>query len=318
MINDITESHINHTNPYEYCECQICGFRGKEIPNHVTRHGISVDDYKKQFNAVVKSQSSCDRVKGDKNPGFQHGGKLSPFSKNFVGYSDVDNAEEIIKQTIEKKKKTVEDNPQNQPTRIEYWLAQGYSETEAIVKLGERQSTFTKAKCIEKHGEVEGLKVWQSRQDKWTTSYYDKTEEEINDINRRKSSNFNYKTAEQQGEYYDGNFYIIDTGDNTVKIGITSKPTIIQRYSVAVSKMKHQFINVGNITDAMKIERVFKYIAKSKLVDISEKYPKFGCAETFSMKYEKVLEIVEKLLENKKYEGMYLKITNGEVLENSQ
>jgi hypothetical protein len=53
---------------------------------------------------------------------------------------------------------------------IEYWLKKGYSESEAIIKRSERQSTFSKEKCIEKYGEEEGLKIFTERQTKWTKS----------------------------------------------------------------------------------------------------------------------------------------------------
>ena len=57
-------------------------------------------------------------------------------------------------------------NQKNKPnsTRLEYWLNKGYTENEAKEKLKERQSTFTLKKCIIKHGETEGLKVYNDRQ----------------------------------------------------------------------------------------------------------------------------------------------------------
>lgn len=51
-----------------------------------------------------------------------------------------------------------------------YWLEQGYSEKEAIKKVKERQTTFTKEICIKKYGEKEGLQIWQDRQDRWFKS----------------------------------------------------------------------------------------------------------------------------------------------------
>ena len=60
-------------------------------------------------------------------------------------------------------------NQKNKPnsTRLEYWLNKGYTENEAKEKLKERQSTFTLKKCIIKHGETEGLKVYNDRQINW-------------------------------------------------------------------------------------------------------------------------------------------------------
>jgi len=53
------------------------------------------------------------------------------------------------------------------PTTKFYWLEQGYSEEEAIEKVTERQTTFSKEKCIEKYGEEDGLKRWEERQERW-------------------------------------------------------------------------------------------------------------------------------------------------------
>lgn len=56
------------------------------------------------------------------------------------------------------------------PTTKHYWIAQGFSEEEALLKVAERQTTFSKEKCIEKYGEIEGLKRWEERQAKWIYS----------------------------------------------------------------------------------------------------------------------------------------------------
>jgi len=59
-----------------------------------------------------------------------------------------------------------------------------------------RQSTFSLKKCIEKYGDVEGLKIFKARQEKWLTSYYDKSKDEMFKIIKSKES---YKsTAEMK------------------------------------------------------------------------------------------------------------------------
>ncbi len=74
-------------------------------------------------------------------------------------------------------------------TKIEYWLAKGFSKQEAKLKLKQRQTTFTLKKCIEKHGEIEGKKVWQQRQEKWQNTLKSKPQEEIDRINKLKRVN---------------------------------------------------------------------------------------------------------------------------------
>lgn len=54
--------------------------------------------------------------------------------------------------------------------QIGYWINKGYSESEAKLKVSERQSTFSKKKCIEKYGEIEGLKKFTERQNNWSKS----------------------------------------------------------------------------------------------------------------------------------------------------
>lgn len=56
------------------------------------------------------------------------------------------------------------------PTNIEYYLNQGMSMEEAKKALHDRQATFTLEKCIKKYGEIEGLKIFSERQQKWLKS----------------------------------------------------------------------------------------------------------------------------------------------------
>jgi len=56
------------------------------------------------------------------------------------------------------------------PTNIEYYLNLGMSEIDAKQALYNRQSTFTLEKCIKKYGELEGLKKFSERQQKWLKS----------------------------------------------------------------------------------------------------------------------------------------------------
>jgi hypothetical protein len=55
-------------------------------------------------------------------------------------------------------------------TQIFYWINKGFDYKTASKKVSERQTTFSKEKCILKHGEEEGLKVFLNRQFKWQES----------------------------------------------------------------------------------------------------------------------------------------------------
>lgn len=69
---------------------------------------------------------------------------------------------------------------------VEYWLNLGYSEDDANKKLSETQSTFSYDKCIKKHGELEGTKIFKDRQEKWQNTLNSKTDDELYEINMKK------------------------------------------------------------------------------------------------------------------------------------
>jgi len=70
------------------------------------------------------------------------------------------------------------------PTQLEYWLEKGYSLEEAKQKHSERQKTFSKEICIQKHGEEKGLEVFNQRQKKWQETL--KNLPNYNDIQKSK------------------------------------------------------------------------------------------------------------------------------------
>lgn len=102
-----------------------------------------------------------------RNPYYNHGGKFSPFSKNFVGYANLSNEEKDNCARIRARKNN--DNIVH-TTSLKYWLNKGYSEEEAKKKLSDRQRTFTLEKCIKKYGEELGIKVYNDRQMRWMNS----------------------------------------------------------------------------------------------------------------------------------------------------
>jgi hypothetical protein len=83
-----------------------------------------------------KYNEKCNNIKGSKNPGYQHNGKYSSLSDNFIG----DKAKK--QEVIEKISKSNKENGNNDCTII-YWTNRGYSEFEAKEKISERQSTFS-------------------------------------------------------------------------------------------------------------------------------------------------------------------------------
>lgn len=159
----IKSSHEKYPteNRDAYAECSICKFRAKNLQIHIkSKHDMTVAEYRE----IYKTETMCvdsrntlsKRMQGSNNPGYQHGGRLSPWS---------DKSGRSVKQIEESKARAKEDR--YNPTQLQYWMNQGYSEEDAHIKQSERQQTFSLEICIEKYGDVEGPKVFAERQKKW-------------------------------------------------------------------------------------------------------------------------------------------------------
>ena len=200
----ITESR---KNPGDRVECKICGFMGIKLVSHLKdKHNMTLKEYQDKFNlstadchAASYLKFCSEKIKGDKNPGYNHGGRLSPFSKKFFKYT---NPEEQVNQIIKKVKQTKQDNPQNNSTRIEHWMAKGLTKSEAKEKVIERQKTFSLEICIKKYGETEGLIRWQARQEKWLQTLSMKSEKERSEINKKKVTKGNGSISKAETELY--------------------------------------------------------------------------------------------------------------------
>jgi hypothetical protein len=182
----------------ELPKCKICGKQGKSLQNHIKRiHNMSVKEYYDKFSCNkddVFSKSTLkkfsDSNKGEKNPAYNHNGRYSPFSKNFIKYDNLTDEEKEI--AIQSYKNKVMNTKKNEPWRkgnnnIEYFIHKGYSEEEARVLLKERQTTFSLEKCIQKHGKKKGTEIWQARQEKWQCTLNSKPIEERERINKAKT-----------------------------------------------------------------------------------------------------------------------------------
>lgn len=214
------EHQIKHKNILEfpdgsgYVECKICGLRGDDLNKHIKSvHKMTIEEYCQKFNIqkielqsekLRKHNSDMQKLaykegrgkgwgKGDANPSRRKevkDGRLSVFSLNYKGYDGLTQEEKqqkidaLLKDLANKKKKNC-----NNPLTVDYYLKRGFSEAEAKQKIKERQTTFSKEKCIEKYGEEEGLKIFNERQKKWQETLNSKSPEEIERINKAKMFN---------------------------------------------------------------------------------------------------------------------------------
>ena len=184
---------MNIIDTEELVMCRICGFASKNIAGkHIqVKHKISYDEYKKMFpDAPVQSKNyiksttknsgrymktdeskkvCSEMFKGENNP--NHSSKTtekerrsrSPYCIEFTKYKDIEDKEKAVSDFIKSFKKV-------SPNQKSYWMNKGFSEEESILKISERQKTFTLEKCIEKYGEEKGINIFNDRQNKWYES----------------------------------------------------------------------------------------------------------------------------------------------------
>lgn len=151
-------------------KCQICQAEMKELHSHLFRkHKMTVTNYKQLYpghptRSKRLLEINSKNFSGLKNPGYQHGGRLSPFSDKYI-YGN------IAKITNTKAEASRKKNASHS-TRIDYWLKKTNGDIEkAMLLLTERQTTFSLEKCIARYGEEAGLKRWHARQEKWLKNY---------------------------------------------------------------------------------------------------------------------------------------------------
>lgn len=171
---------------------------------------------------LMKWREKSDRIKGTKNPAFDHGGRLSPWKEGSINYSK------------ESKDKAIKNRTYN--TRVDYYLNKGHTQEEAESLLKERQATGRLDKFIKRYGEEQGKIKWKERQVKWQNTLKSKSLEEQLEINKRKSSGIGrYLDRDIPGKLYYIHFYSSDC--EFWKIGITSKD-IEERFNFRVLKEK--------------------------------------------------------------------------------
>jgi hypothetical protein len=274
----------------DFVECKICGYRSKKsISGHLVKHSISDDNYKKQFQLKRVSVHNFGFQPNELNPAYQHGGKLSPWSDKFINPNNID-----IEECKHKAQSTIKENG-NGNTNIQRWLNLGYSEEEAKIKLSERQTTFSKEKCVAKYGEEKGLEVWKSRQEKWQESLKNKSPEELERINSSKSSKVNYRSLWKHELEDDGLFYVLKLPNHMIKIGITTRGSIKNRYKKEeLQGCEVLFIKESSINECFMLEQLLIKEFKPNRISKSEQFKSFGYTETFDIHSHIIIESIHK------------------------
>lgn len=190
--NEMTREKKRLANEAKYADvpdiptCKICGWKSRSLQGHLKTHNLTVEEYRRQHdvtNGEIFHSSYTDdkseRMSGENNPGWQHGGTMSPFSKNYALYEGMteEDKEAAIAEQIAKASETKLEN-NSYATTLEYYTSRGYSLEEAEILRSERQTTFSLEICIEKYGEEAGRKRWEERQEKWLATLDALPEEE--------------------------------------------------------------------------------------------------------------------------------------------
>lgn len=187
---EIDATHLEHSNEEDrgvkWVECKICGYRARSLSTHYAKLHKVPPEERDKYSPMVCSEYA-ERLKGENNPAYGHGGKFSPFSKKFIKYTSEEEAVNKIAAVCQKSSETKIANPENNSTTIEYYTSRGMSLEQAEIALSDRQRTFTLEKCIEKYGEIEGTAIWQERQDKWQDTLNSKTQEELDLVKLKKN-----------------------------------------------------------------------------------------------------------------------------------
>lgn len=171
----------------DYLVCPICKIRTRQFtPDHAKMHGYS--SIKEMAHHLNILQVTCQKKKymsaGENNPAYQHNGKYSPWSKNFVhGY----NEERHMAAKANHSRWVNEHLIQNQ-FNIAYWLAQTNGNKEEASKLFKKSQTRSLEWFVEKYGEIDGKKRYLAKTEKWIKTMNSKSSDELAIINSKKMS----------------------------------------------------------------------------------------------------------------------------------
>jgi hypothetical protein len=123
--------------------------------------------------------------------------------------------------------------------RPEYWIKQGYTESEAKLMVSKKQSRGVDF-YIKKYGEIAGIKKWQARNEKWFNSFY-MSGKNLDDINEKRKLNsnvgyYNEDTIKDITELYFYMIILLDTNNKKIiKYGLTKHDFISKRWSVSLN-----------------------------------------------------------------------------------
>lgn len=197
-ITQGNKKYANSVEGYDYLICKICNARSGDLGSHVHMHNITPAEYKRKYNIQkLKPIKNIDNRKGKNNPAYNHNGKYSAWSKNFIhGYDEA--------RHIEAKKQHsnfVKNNRELNVFMFEYWLQQANGNEALASDLYIKSQTKNLEWFIDKYGDVDGPRRHKAKTEKWMKSMNSKSQEEKDRINSLKAASIgNRSNAEKEIE----------------------------------------------------------------------------------------------------------------------
>lgn len=167
----LEEQFIGKKEGYDYIVCSACGQKMRQMNvRHAKLHGFSsASEFAKHHNVPITCQAICDNTKGENNPAYNHGGKYSKWSKNFIYGYDADAHKTFAKNHSLRRNDSAQ--KYKYKNNIEYWVKQCDGAIEkakiAYTNYQKRDLVF----FIKKYGEEEGQKRHLQKIEKWSTSF---------------------------------------------------------------------------------------------------------------------------------------------------
>lgn len=152
----------------DYLVCAICGAKTGDLGSHVKMHDITPAEYKIQYNIeFLKPLSYRENRKGDKNPSYNHGGKYSAWSKDFIhGYDQARHSQKNLKQKELRAK-----SPEKFKNNIKYWIEKNNGDIDTATAEYKKYQTRNLSYFVEKYGQEEGVKRHTAKTEKWVKSF---------------------------------------------------------------------------------------------------------------------------------------------------
>lgn len=294
LLDDLLygKAHNNITSAYDLFE--IYKKTDQYLTNNFRKTGETLEYLTLRYGekkAKKMLHTKSDRVSGKNNPGYQHGGSLSPFSDKFIGYQS-STVSYTKADVCQKRKQTMIEHPEHMNTNILYYLESGMEAQEAQAALSARQHTFSLSKCQKKHGEVEGLRIWKCRQVKWQETLKSKSPIEIERINKLKATKVNYRSLWRHELDEPGIFYLINIGESLIKFGITTKHSVKHRYMG--KNLDILFEYKRDIDTCFRLEQDVKKYFNKFAINKKDQISPYGWTETLRIDSNTVIEYITK------------------------